>query len=244
MKSAPDEIARARTQGETPRCVWMSAGILSYQLCDRQLECDRCPLDAALRMHFKRPQQEDPPLEPELPGQRLYSRNHCWIALLEEERARIGVETGLADALGSPKAVVLPALAEKIRHNEVCAWIVIDGGTLPLRAPLSGSITCVNSQLCETPSALKESPFRDGWLFEVEIKPDEAIRAHFMAKKDAERIFAADIARFRGRLRREIDNAAGKSGATLYDGGEFIGDAASMLGGKRYVAILKEELKC
>lgn len=34
------------------RCVWMAAGILSYQLCEREFDCDQCPLDKAMRMHI------------------------------------------------------------------------------------------------------------------------------------------------------------------------------------------------
>jgi hypothetical protein len=30
-------------------CVWMAAGVLRFWLCDRGFDCDRCPLDAALR---------------------------------------------------------------------------------------------------------------------------------------------------------------------------------------------------
>ena len=30
-------------------CVWMSAGLLTYRLCDRGYECERCPLDAGIR---------------------------------------------------------------------------------------------------------------------------------------------------------------------------------------------------
>jgi glycine cleavage system H lipoate-binding protein len=69
---------------EEAPCVWMTAGILSYQLCERGFDCDRCPLDAALRMHFpsRRPAAADAPPEPErraLPPDRLYSRGHCWL---------------------------------------------------------------------------------------------------------------------------------------------------------------------
>jgi len=35
-------------KGETP-CVWMLAGVLTCWLCDRDLACETCPLDAALR---------------------------------------------------------------------------------------------------------------------------------------------------------------------------------------------------
>jgi len=222
----------------------MTAGILSYQLCDRELGCDQCPLDAALKMHFSRRRHDAHTGEPEHPEHVSYSRNHCWIALPEDGRARVGVEPGLAAALRSPKAVVLPALSEKIRHGEWCAWVVLEGGTFPLRAPLSGTITAVNTQLSEQPSALSTSPYQEGWLFEVEVKADERVRAHLMGPRDAERLFASDARRFRNRLKGYIDNSAAGVGATLHDGGEFVGDAAAILGGKRYIEIIREVFQC
>jgi glycine cleavage system H protein len=195
-------------------------------------------------MQFNRPAVKEPARESELSGQTCYSRNHLWIALLGEERARVGVEAGLAAVLGPPKAVVLPAREEKIRHNDVCAWIVLEGGTLPLRAPLTGVITEVNARLADQPSALSTSPSRDGWLFEVHMRTDEPVLAHLMAGKDAERVFANDVLRFHERLRYAIDNAAGNVGATLHDGGEFIGEAAAMLGYKRYIELLRKEFNC
>lgn len=35
--------------GEPLKCIWMLAGVLTYRLCDRQYDCEHCPLDAALR---------------------------------------------------------------------------------------------------------------------------------------------------------------------------------------------------
>lgn len=29
-------------------CVWMDAGVLTFKLCDRDFDCEHCPLDAAL----------------------------------------------------------------------------------------------------------------------------------------------------------------------------------------------------
>ena len=234
MKSLPDEKLL---------CVWMTAGILSYQLCDRRLECERCPLDGALRMHFSRPSHEVASAEPEDAGRTSYSRNHFWITMMSGGNSRVGVEPGLAGVLLSPKAVVLPAPGEKIRYHEYCAWIVLEGGTLPLRAPMSGSVTSVNTRLCDEPSLLSTSPFRDGWLFEVDVRSDESVRAHLLARTEAEGFFVNDLLRFRKRIRDSVDNSAGGVGATLHDGGEFVGDAALMLGGKRYIEIVREEFR-
>lgn len=52
--------------GETP-CVWMTAGVLTCWLCDRNLECQACPLDAALRHDAERPLQAAPRRHPVVP---------------------------------------------------------------------------------------------------------------------------------------------------------------------------------
>jgi hypothetical protein len=33
----------------SPACVWMRAGVIRFWLCDRDFDCENCPLDAALR---------------------------------------------------------------------------------------------------------------------------------------------------------------------------------------------------
>ena len=38
----------AHRPGALP-CVWMSAGVINYRLCDREYECESCPLDTAIR---------------------------------------------------------------------------------------------------------------------------------------------------------------------------------------------------
>ncbi|MBI5711138.1 MAG: hypothetical protein HZC42_12695, partial [Candidatus Eisenbacteria bacterium] len=98
------------------KCVWMTAGILSYQLCEREFDCEQCPLDAALRMHFARggaPAGESaapdprgapgPPARHGIACDRLYSRGHCWAKPLGGGPPgaawfRVGLEPGLAAA--------------------------------------------------------------------------------------------------------------------------------------------------
>lgn len=50
-------------KGETP-CVWMLAGVLTCWLCDRDLVCETCPLDAALRHEADRHGRTAPPPPP------------------------------------------------------------------------------------------------------------------------------------------------------------------------------------
>jgi len=43
-----DAVGRDTAVGPA-RCVWMTAGVVSYRLCNRAFDCDHCPLDRALR---------------------------------------------------------------------------------------------------------------------------------------------------------------------------------------------------
>ncbi|HEX6865334.1 MAG TPA: hypothetical protein VF414_21075 [Thermoanaerobaculia bacterium] len=36
-------------------CVWMSAGLVAFKLCDREGECEGCPFDRAMRSPQGRP---------------------------------------------------------------------------------------------------------------------------------------------------------------------------------------------
>ena len=52
-REAGVQRARIVPAGETP-CIWMQAGVLSCWICDLQLDCEHCPLDAALRHETRR----------------------------------------------------------------------------------------------------------------------------------------------------------------------------------------------
>ena len=40
---------QGREADRSAQCVWMQGGLVSYKLCDRRLDCEHCPFDAALR---------------------------------------------------------------------------------------------------------------------------------------------------------------------------------------------------
>jgi glycine cleavage system H protein len=224
------------------RCVWMTGGILSYQLCDRQFECEHCPLDAAMRMHFSRHKQRSP--EHNMPGDThlpniLYSRNHCWLKPALNGIVRVGIESGFASILHSVKAVVLPSVKDKLKYEEWCTWIVSEGGTIPLRAPVSGAICAINVHLSDHPSEVICSPLEKGWLFDIEVKKDEFIRSHMMDTVEAKQQFDADEKKFQKLLREAIHPDSDIVGMTLHDGGTILNDASDMLGEKRYVETVR-----
>jgi glycine cleavage system H protein len=241
------QTCRIVPQGDF-KCVWMTAGILSYQLCEREFECERCPLDLAMRMHFSRGEAagtnaETVRVRSGLAGDRCYSRSHCWIqrgGVVGTATAlhRVGLEPGLAAALLMPRTVVPPTAGETLRRGQAHLWIVTEGGTFALPSPLEGMVRTVNPRLAERPSTVTQSPMEAGWLYEVEVDDDAPSLAGLLDAPAAETRYAEDHRRFQAGLAKLLGEASAGVGSTLPDGGEPLEDVAQMLGPARYFDLL------
>ncbi len=230
------------------KCVWMTAGILSYQLCERRFDCEHCPLDAAMRTHFARGEapgaSASPAPEPSgLAADRRYSRGHCWVkrgraAGTAAALHRVGIEPGLAAALLMPRAVVPPAVDETVRRAQAHLWIVSEGGTFALPAPLEGTVRAVNPRLAERPSSVSTSPLEDGWLYDLEVPDDSAQLKTLLDATSAEREYGEDLRRFQSGLARALRDTSADVGAALADGGAPLDNVAQMLGVTRYFDLL------
>ncbi len=226
-------------------CVWMSAGILSYQLCDRRLDCDQCPLDAAMRQVNARrgAAREAGDSRQSGPGNfredRFYTRNHCWVKEIHSNVARIGIEPGLAGALVSPKAVVFPAENQRLVRGQTCLWIVLEGGTLPITSPLSGIVRGINPQLAEMPNMLRIHPMDHGWLFDLQVQ--ESIKdPDLMMLEQVDPEYSENQAAFESLLARAVESGNRQVGVTLADGGLQLQSVADMLGPAKYFSLLRK----
>ncbi len=186
------------------RCVWMTAGVLQYQLCDRDFRCEECPLDLAIRRQVRSPvfvaesakALRTTPPGPELKKELRYSSNHCWVLEIAPGSFRVGIEPGFAAAIGRPRAIVLPPQGQAVREGQTCAWIVTAGGTLTLEAALRGSVEAANISLRESPHLLHQHPFDDGWLYEVASDENAVKEAGLVSADRIADSYAADRSRF------------------------------------------------
>ena len=207
------------------RCVWMTAGVLQYQLCDREYQCEECPLDSAIRRQVRPPAAgADAPhtrpsaaQEPALREGCRYSRNHCWIQTVAPRLLRVGIEPGFAKVIGRPKAVVLPPHAQAVHSGQTCAWIVTTGGTLPLEAPVGGSVQTANPLLRESPHLLRQHPCDEGWLYELAGDEHGLEAASLVSPDRIAEIYAADESRFLTALAGMLRGNQPDAGFTLAD---------------------------
>lgn len=226
-------------------CLWMSAGLISYKLCDRDFDCERCPFDAALRGETIPPREPLAPVGGErervavlcFPGDRLYDQRHTWLQESADAGLRLGLDAFAAALLRAVKRFRPVAADEVVPRGGPLCELDLDVGTLVVTSPVSATVERWNPKLDQDPDLLVRSPYDEGWLALLlpvgRGAPDRVIDAE--AALENARL---DLRRFRRRAAVFLFSDADLVGPTLADGGEVLTDLRCILGARRYLDLI------
>ncbi len=224
-------------------CVWMSAGVLSYKLCDRHFDCEHCPLDAALR--GARPEsialgQAESGCRNcgsvRFPSDRRYSTGHTWLLALDgrNERFRLGLDAFAASLIGLPRQVRWNVARRVLARGEPICAIEFDGGSVRVGTPVAACLNAHNPALDDDPGILVAEPYADGWLVDVS-RVDEADASRLLSADGARRQARLDLRMFRRRIALHLLADDGDIGPPLTDDVDLPGDPWHILGGAGYL---------
>ncbi len=233
---------------DAERCVWMAAGMVAYKLCDRAFECESCPFDAVMRGQASAHRAA---LEPalaavsrpdEFPDDRSYHAAHTWAQAVCPGRLRIGIDSFAAWLIGEATSVVLPAPATMVAAGRAGTWLIDDGGPIPVRMPVSGTVLRSNPLLRTYPRLAVEAPYTTGWLIEVRPAKEAEALAGLLTAAEMELLAAARAREFEAQAHAHAERGENLVGATMADGGERIADLKRMLGAKLYRQMIERLL--
>lgn len=184
------------------KCFWMELGIVSYKICDRNFECDKCPLDYGLRgtreeylineaterkqqlEDFNDKEKRSSPQENDASWKMLLKLKldqnyyvhpgHTWIKEITPALVKIGVDDMIATTLGTVDEIVMPIPGEKIMRGASCGQIIQFEHIFSIVSPLSGRVTSVNNELANFPDKLVLDPLNQGWM--LVVKPENLQR--------------------------------------------------------------------
>ena len=229
-------------------CIWMSAGLMTYKLCDRDFDCERCPLDAALRCGSLASVHRDAILTPRhdggvFPEDRRYTTGHTWVQVVEGQDGRLvrfGLDALAAAMIGRCREVVWEVGPRVLARGEILSRIDLALGVLLIGSPVRGIVVVEgNRRLQDEPDLLVTAPYSDGWIVDLRAEdPTELDR--LMTAKAAQEKSRLDLRRFRRRVALQLLAGSGGLGPCLNDGGELVADLRQMLGGPTYLDLLRE----
>jgi len=233
------------------RCIWMTAGVISFKLCPLNYDCEHCDFDEVMRSQVrsrgertkvKRHKPETP-----APSERLTLTNrdshkyplfftysvggvdeklnlhptHLWVRQTENQKWKLGIDKLLAYVLPPVVEVELYGSNTKVLQNQLLGKVHTQGGTVPLTAPLSGRLVQANPKLADRPELVQQDPYGEGWLAEVDWFQDHSELENFYSGL-AGRRFLEEEAQHLKFLLKHRGIEINNIGDTLPDGGVHI----------------------
>ncbi|HUO82502.1 MAG TPA: glycine cleavage system protein GcvH [Gammaproteobacteria bacterium] len=118
-----------------------------------------------------------------VPGELKYTRDHEWVALLEDGTVRVGITDHAQAALGDLVFVEVPEAGSALAAGDACAVVESVKAASDVYCPVSGEILEVNETLADSPETINQDPYGDGWI--MTIQPDDADELEELMDADA-----------------------------------------------------------
>jgi glycine cleavage system H protein len=237
-------MTRSWISNSTEPCLWMAAGLINYRLCDRDFDCDHCPLDAALRgdPRWVPPTEtravRRPPADC-FPPDRSYSAGHLWVQILDSAggTGRLGLDAFAAGLIGRLIELRLPAPGSRSRRS--IAELQLDSGRLPLNLPIPAETTGPNPLLQDEPDLALTEPYGRGWLLALAGLEADAL-GELLTAEQALGQARSDLRLFRRQVALEMLSETTDLGRCMADGGHPLTDLRQILGGPRLRSLLHD----
>ncbi len=116
-----------------------------------------------------------------IPDDLLFTEKHEWVRI-EGGTATVGISDYARNQLGDIVYVELPETGVKVSRMSAFGTIEAVKAVSDLYAPVSGEVLEVNDGIAGDPTAIKNSPYGDGWM--IKIKMSDPAEADMLLKPD------------------------------------------------------------
>ncbi len=104
----------------------------------------------------------------EFPKDLLYTLEHEWVRV-DGNKGVIGISEFAQDQLGDVVFVELPEVGTELTRENTFGVVESVKTVSDLYAPVSGTVTAINSDLEAQPELVNAESYGKGWLIEVEL---------------------------------------------------------------------------
>lgn len=104
----------------------------------------------------------------DFPENLRYTKTHEWIAV-QGTKAKVGVTEYAQKEISDVVFVELPKMGQVVQQAKMAAVVESVKAAFDIYAPVSGKITNANKALESNPALINQSPYAEGWIFELEL---------------------------------------------------------------------------
>ena len=106
----------------------------------------------------------------EVPADLRYTRSHEWVKDNGDGTVTVGITDHAQEALGDIVFVETPEVGRQVTAEEACAVVESVKAASDIYAPIAGEVVDANQVLADSPDAINQGPYGDGWIFALRPK--------------------------------------------------------------------------
>ena len=103
-----------------------------------------------------------------VPVELKYAKTHEWTRVNDDGSVTVGISDSAQDQLGDMVFIELPEVGQTVTAEEACAVVESVKAASDVYAPIGGEIVEVNESLVDSPEAVNQDAFGEGWLFRLQ----------------------------------------------------------------------------
>lgn len=103
----------------------------------------------------------------DMPGDLKYSKSHEWLRANDDGSVTIGITDHAQEQLGDMVYVEVPENGRELELEEACAVVESVKAASDVYAPLAGTVVEGNEALADTPEAVNNDAYGEGWLLKM-----------------------------------------------------------------------------
>ncbi len=122
------------------------------------------------------------------PEELRYTKEHEWLRVEGDDRARVGITFYAQKELGDVVFVDLPQEGIAVSAGDSFAVVESVKAVSDIYAPVSGRIVEVNKALEDRPELINEDPYGQGWIAVIEMSDPSEVEAMLTAVEYKEHV--------------------------------------------------------
>lgn len=104
-----------------------------------------------------------------IPGELKYASSHEWVLDNGDGTVTVGITDHAQNALGDLVFVEVPPEGETVHAGDAFAVVESVKAASDVYAPVGGEIITSNEGLADTPEAVNDDPYGDGWITKIKL---------------------------------------------------------------------------
>ena len=113
----------------------------------------------------------------QVPEALLYTKDHEWIQLHEDNTATVGITDYAQESLGDITFVEFPTAGESFNRGDTFGVVESVKAASDLYMPLDAEVLEVNDEVDSEPELLNSDPYQQGWLLKIRLTDTSQIEA-------------------------------------------------------------------